>query len=199
MKVTLAVPNSHANDKPQQKQQLTMCSHICNIVQQVRGRRPKPTSSFAMIGVDSLGAVMFIKYLSDSVGGVRIEPSKLYAPGVTIKSFAEDLHRRLAAENPSALERLGIAAECKCSSHSSLFSQLVRPLMWLNVLVLQMKIHLHQRQRAKWRREYLGQGSSLAHRMPKLSMPRDQVKRSQTMMMTTTGTMIRKSSMVRTK
>ena len=58
--------------------------HSC-VIPQVRGRRPVLANSFASIGVDSLGAVMFIKYLSDSVGGIRIEPSKIYAPGVTIR------------------------------------------------------------------------------------------------------------------
>lgn len=29
---------------------------------------------------------MFIKYLSDSLGGLRLDPSKIYAPGVTIRS-----------------------------------------------------------------------------------------------------------------
>jgi hypothetical protein len=52
---------------------------------QVRGRRPKLSNSFASIGVDSLGAVMFIKYLSDSLNGLRLEPAKIYAPGITIK------------------------------------------------------------------------------------------------------------------
>ena len=54
----------------------------------MRGKRPNLSNSFASIGVDSLGAVMFIKYLSDSVGGIRIEPSKIYAPGVTIRLVA---------------------------------------------------------------------------------------------------------------
>jgi hypothetical protein len=87
--------------------QRSMAAHICDVIKQVRGRRPKPSSSFAMIGVDSLGAVMFIKSLSDSLGGVRIEPSKLYAPGVTITSFAEELYQRLLTENPDALEKVG--------------------------------------------------------------------------------------------
>lgn len=52
---------------------------------QLRGRRPLLSNSFASIGVDSLGAVMFIKYLSDSLGGLRLEPAKIYAPGVTIR------------------------------------------------------------------------------------------------------------------
>ena len=84
-----------------------MVKHICDMVEQIRGRRPSSGSSFAAIGVDSLGAVMFIKFLSDSLGGIRIEPAKIYAPGVTIRSFAEGLITRLEKEKPDALHHLG--------------------------------------------------------------------------------------------
>lgn len=84
-----------------------MVKHICDMVEQMRGRRPSSGSSFAAIGVDSLGAVMFIKFLSDSLGGIRIEPAKIYAPGVTIRSFAEGLIVRLEKEGPDALLHLG--------------------------------------------------------------------------------------------
>lgn len=67
------------------KSKMAMAKHICDVIEKVRGKRPTYSNSFASIGVDSLGAVMFIKYLSDSVGGLRIEPSKIYAPGVTIR------------------------------------------------------------------------------------------------------------------
>lgn len=85
-----------------------MARHICDTIEKLRGRRPAFSSSFASIGVDSLGAVMFIKYLSDSLGGVRIEPAKIYAPGVTIRSFAEALLTRLEQEKPEALLFLGL-------------------------------------------------------------------------------------------
>ena len=84
-----------------------MARHICDTIEKLRGRRPAFSSSFASIGVDSLGAVMFIKYLSDSLGGIRIEPSKIYAAGITIKSFAEALLIRLEREKPEALLFLG--------------------------------------------------------------------------------------------
>ena len=84
-----------------------MVKHICDMVEQMRGRRPSSSSSFAAIGVDSLGAVMFIKFLSDSLGGIRIEPAKIYAPGVTIRTFAEGLITRLKKEKPDALLQLG--------------------------------------------------------------------------------------------
>ena len=85
----------------------TLAKHICDTVEKFRGRRPVLGSSFASIGVDSLGAVMFVKYLSDSLGGIRIEPAKLYAPGITIRTFAESLYSRLEIESPAALEKLG--------------------------------------------------------------------------------------------
>lgn len=89
------------------KNVVIMVRHICDMVEQMRGRRPSSGSSFAAIGVDSLGAVMFVKFLSDSLGSIRIEPSKIYAPGVTIRSFAEGLITRLEKEGPDALLHLG--------------------------------------------------------------------------------------------
>jgi hypothetical protein len=85
-----------------------MTDHVCNIFQRVRGRRPNPSSSFAAMGVDSLGAVLFLRILSDSLGGVRIAPSEVYAHGVTVRSFSEALHRRLVGEHPTALAKLGL-------------------------------------------------------------------------------------------
>ena len=84
-----------------------MMRHVCDMIEELRGRRPSTNSSFASIGVDSLGAVMFIKYLSDSLGGIRLEPAKIYAPGVTIRSFSESLLTRLEKEKPEALINLG--------------------------------------------------------------------------------------------
>ena len=91
----------------QQRNISILSKHICDTVEKLRGRRPTFGSSFASIAVDSLGAVMFVKYLSDSLGGIRIEPAKLYAPGITIKSFAENLLTRLEVECPAALDKLG--------------------------------------------------------------------------------------------
>ena len=91
----------------QQRNISILSKHICDTVEKLRGRRPTYGSSFASIAVDSLGAVMFVKYLSDSLGGIRIEPAKLYAPGITIKLFAENLLTRLEVECPVALEKLG--------------------------------------------------------------------------------------------
>lgn len=99
--------NSRQRSLLNSKNVTTMVKHICDMVEQMRGRRPSSGSSFAAIGVDSLGAVMFIKFLSDSLGGIRIEPAKIYAPGVTIKTFAEGLITRLEKEKPDALLQLG--------------------------------------------------------------------------------------------
>jgi hypothetical protein len=88
-----------------------LARHILDIAEEVRGRRPPAQASFAAIGVDSLGAVLFVKRLSDSLGGLRIRPAQLYAPGVTIESFADELFVKMAAECPHALSALGIPAD----------------------------------------------------------------------------------------
>jgi amino acid adenylation domain-containing protein len=67
---------------------LRMEDVIIRAIENMRGKRPPATSNFGSIGVDSLGAVMFIKYLSDLFGGVRISPKELYSPGVTIRTFS---------------------------------------------------------------------------------------------------------------
>ena len=88
----------------------TLADHICDTVQSFRGRRPKPSASFSSIGVDSLGAVMFLRYLSDSLGGIRLSPNSLYGPGITIASFAVEVHNRLVREKPEVLVDLGLVA-----------------------------------------------------------------------------------------
>jgi len=85
-----------------------MAHHVCSIVESVKGYRPRPGSSFASIGVDSLGAILFVRQLSDSLGGVRISPSDVFGRGVTIASFSEGLYKRMVIERPEALERLHI-------------------------------------------------------------------------------------------
>jgi hypothetical protein len=85
-----------------------MAAFVEGAIEAVRGSRPHPSSSFSQIGVDSLGAVMFIRHLSDSLDGLRIDAAKVFAPGVTVASFSEDLFKRLTAERPQLLQRLGI-------------------------------------------------------------------------------------------
>jgi Phosphopantetheine attachment site len=83
-----------------------MTDHICSIIQKLRGRKPKPTSTFASIGVDSLGAILFIKQLSSSLDGMHIDPSMIYAKGVTIASVAASIADKLATDNPMILDRM---------------------------------------------------------------------------------------------
>ena len=82
---------------------------MCQIFQTVRGRKPNSNATLSAMGVDSLGAIMFIRFLSDSVGGIKITPAEVYSSGVTIKSFSDVLHRRLIKENPAALRKLGLS------------------------------------------------------------------------------------------
>ena len=86
----------------------SMAYHVCSAMEAVKGYRPRPCSSFASIGVDSLGAILFVRQLSDSLGGVRISPSDVFGRGVTIASFSEALYRRMLVEKPELLERLHI-------------------------------------------------------------------------------------------
>lgn len=85
-----------------------MEDHICDIILRLRGVRPKPSSSFAMMGIDSLGAVIFLRILSTSLGGIAIQATDIYAEGITINSFAKKLIQRLLIEKKDALEALGI-------------------------------------------------------------------------------------------
>ena len=73
---------------------LTMDVHICGVIERVRGVRPGVNASFAAMGVDSLGAIMFVKQLSDSLGGLRILPATVFVPGLTIKQYGVTLYNR---------------------------------------------------------------------------------------------------------
>ena len=86
----------------------TMEAHIRGIVRDQRGITVKSNSTFAAIGVDSLGAVLLIRALSDSLGGVRIKPGQIFRPGVTVRSFADELYAQLLEEQPDVLKKLGI-------------------------------------------------------------------------------------------
>ena len=72
-------------------EQPTLLSHIMDIIAQTSGRRPMLNSSFAAFGVDSLGAVIFIRSLSVSLDGFKITPAMVFAPGLTILQFAQSL------------------------------------------------------------------------------------------------------------
>ena len=87
----------------------SMVSFVADAIETVRGSRPPLNASFASIGVDSLSAVLFIRYLSDQLDGLPIEPSKIYAPKVTVQTFAADLWERLLLERPNLLKRLDLS------------------------------------------------------------------------------------------
>ena len=84
----------------------SVVAHICAVIEKLREIRPRPNFSFASLGLDSLGSIMFVRALSVSLDGMRIDPTALYSPGVTIQSFADQLRVRLTVENPSLLEKI---------------------------------------------------------------------------------------------
>ena len=87
----------------QQRGQAALTRHVAAVAARLRGRAPPSPSyaSFAAVGVDSLGAVLFVRALSASLGGdVRVDAAELFAPGVTVRSFAEGLYRRLEDKHP---------------------------------------------------------------------------------------------------
>ena len=88
---------------------ITMTSHICDIVERLRGVRPGPHTTFAALGVDSLGAVMFVRQLSESLGGLRVKPADLFTPGVTVKQYAVGIRKTLLRDKPVLLQTLGIS------------------------------------------------------------------------------------------
>ena len=86
----------------------TMEAHVRSVVRDQRGINVKSSSTFAAIGVDSLGAVLLVRALSDSLGGVRIKPERIFRSGVTVRSFADELCAQLLEEHPEVIKKLGI-------------------------------------------------------------------------------------------
>jgi len=86
-----------------------MVSHILYTISKTTGTKLGANSSFATMGVDSLAAVIFVKELSDSIGGMRIDPKKIFSPTMTVKRFSEELQDSLLTSNPEVLISLGIA------------------------------------------------------------------------------------------
>lgn len=81
---------------------------VLDIIYKLRGYVPTVSSSFTSIGVDSLVAVMFLRALSDRFGGYRIQASRVYGSGVSIRSFSKQLHEELALTHPEILIALHI-------------------------------------------------------------------------------------------
>ena len=84
----------------------SMALHVIEVIAKLRDHRPTANSSFASLGLDSLGSIMFIRALSVSLDGLSISPATLYAPGITIRSFARELTDRLRVENPALLRKI---------------------------------------------------------------------------------------------
>jgi hypothetical protein len=55
----------------------TMTALVCEAIERVRGVRPSAGASFSVIGVDSLGAILFLRHLSDKLEGYRIDASRV--------------------------------------------------------------------------------------------------------------------------
>ena len=81
---------------------------LIELVSKSRGYTPKASTTFVSIGVDSLGAVMFLQSISQSFCGFRIHAQEVFGPGVTIHSFSKKLHLQLKETRPDILQSLGI-------------------------------------------------------------------------------------------
>ena len=81
---------------------------ICSVVFEIKGVRPKPSSSLAGIGVDSLGMIIFLRRLTDTFeGSLTLAPSELFQPNMTVERLAGIIEKRLAKDHPTLLTRLG--------------------------------------------------------------------------------------------
>lgn len=87
----------------------TMLDHVLSVFHAVRGTTASASASFSALGVDSLGAIFFIKSLNQSIGGkITVKPSDVFGANISMASFSEELYRKLAASDPGTLARLGI-------------------------------------------------------------------------------------------
>ena len=117
--------NRYINSKHNSNPVTSVASHLCKIVEKLKGVKTNMYFTFASLGVDSLTAVMFVKQISDNFGGIRIDPSLVFAPGMTIQLFAVKLEEKLIAEKPEIFEKLGITKSCDIShEHTSRNSML---------------------------------------------------------------------------
>ena len=87
---------------------LSMVHHVCSIIHSVNGRWPKQDAFFTSVGVDSLGAVIFVRNLSDSIGGAKISPSDVFDAQLTISAFSKKIYQELLDSNPNILISLKI-------------------------------------------------------------------------------------------
>ena len=66
---------------------------------------------------------MFIKQISDSFGGIRIDSSLIFAPGMTIKLLSVKLENKILLEKPEIFSQLGITKSSDIKSNSSCISK----------------------------------------------------------------------------
>ena len=90
------------------EEEYTMFGHVQRIIEQQRGTKVRSSNTFAAIGMDSLGAVLFVRALSDSLGGVPIKTAQIFRAGVTVYSFSEDLYLQILESQPAVLTELNI-------------------------------------------------------------------------------------------
>ena len=119
-------------------------SIVCSMIATSRGIRVSSSSSFASIGIDSLGAILFLRELSRHFGGIRIDPKTLYSAGVTIKSFSLELYNQLEEQKPDVLKRLDIVEElydddsdCTTSIPTELYSSFFQNAILSNLRLIE--------------------------------------------------------------
>lgn len=80
----------------------TLAKFICETIAATRGGEiPSEGSSFAAIGVDSVGAIIFVRQLSASLDNVAIDLATIFGGGVTIRTFADGMMKKLRDEKPA--------------------------------------------------------------------------------------------------
>jgi hypothetical protein len=88
---------------------ITMLQFISTLIYKSTNIKPQPSSSFAMIGIDSIGAVTFKNFLSKSLGGISVNQSLIFDPDTTIESFAVHIYETVLKKDPKLLTKLNIA------------------------------------------------------------------------------------------
>jgi len=94
----------------------SISSILCSIIASTRGTHLPKTSSFASIGIDSFGALLFLRQVSSKFDNIRIDAKHLYSPGVTVQSFARALYNQLQVEKPELLKSLNLVEELEDES-----------------------------------------------------------------------------------
>lgn len=88
----------------------SLSSLLCDLVFKVSGQSVSPNSSFSVVGIDSLTAIVFQSLVSTTLGGVYVDVSELYDYNSTIESFSESLFEKLRVHNPDMLFRMRIVS-----------------------------------------------------------------------------------------